>query len=448
MASREQFSSRTGFIMAAAGSAIGLGNIWGFPTQTASHGGAAFVLVYLVLAFCLAYPALMAELIIGRHSRANVVTALCGIAGNRLGAWLASGVGYYAVAIASLILSFYAIVAGWMMAYMVEPLARVIGLEAGADWLTAFGLGRNVLFLAVFMALTMLIVARGVASGIERWSSRLMPLLVVILLALIVYVLTQPGAMAGLRVYLLPDFSQIKPSLLVNALGQAFFSLSLGVGTMLIYGSYLSERENLPRLGVLVTLFDVGVAFLAGLLIIPAIFVAQGYGVQVMDDNGAFFAGPDLIFQVLPVLFNSMGGVGLGVAFAFFVLMSIASLTSSISMLEVPVSLVAERTSVTRGRATVITGVLIFLVSLLIVFNFEALFVAVIEFTTVYSQPLLGIMFCVFVGWIWHRDNLLRELRRGHPEIEGSFFWRIWPIYVKLVCPLLILWMFLQSVLT
>lgn len=445
MASREQFSSRAGFVMAAAGSAIGLGNIWGFPTQTASHGGAAFVLVYLLLAFCLAYPVLMAELILGRHARANAVTALQGVANRVLTRRLAGGVGAYAVLTASLILSFYAIVAGWMLAYMLAALAQLLGMPALSEWFTTFSLPRNLVFLIIFMLLTMAIIARGVTSGIERWSSRLMPLLVLILLALIVYVLQQPGGLEGLRVFLLPDLAAVKPSLVLNAMGQAFFSLSLGVGTMLIYGSYLSEKENLPKLGAAVTLFDVSVAFLAGLLIIPAIFVAQHNGVTIMDDSGAFIAGPDLIFQVLPVLFASMGEAGVWVALAFFLLMSIAALTSSISMLEVPVALLAERATGNRQRATWRMGGLIFLVSVIILVNFEWLFGLVINVTTVYSQPLLGIMFCVFVGWVWHRDNLLQELKRGHPEIAASWFWRIWPWYVKFVCPLLILGTFVQS---
>lgn len=446
MATREQFSSRLGFIMAAAGSAIGLGNVWGFPTQTADHGGGAFVLVYLCLAFCLAYPALMAELIIGRHSRANIVTALRGISTGKPGWWFGSVVGYYGVLVASLILSFYAIVAGWMVAFMLEPIALALGWTAQAEWLTEFSTSRNIVFLALFMIVTMAIISRGVTSGIERWSTRLMPLLVLLLIVLIAYVMTRAGAMDGLKVYLLPDLSRIDPGLILKAMGQAFFSLSLGVGTMLVYGSYLSEKENLPSVGALVTLCDVSVAFLAGLLIIPAIFVARQHGVEVVDQNGNFIAGPDLIFQVLPVLFDSMGGVGMVVAFAFFLLMSIASLTSSISMLEVPVALTTEETVASRRQATWLTGGAIFLISLLIVFNFEQLFGWVINVTTVYSQPLMGFMFCIFVGWIWHRNQLLKELKRGHPELEGSFFWRVWPVYVRFFCPVLILGTFIQSI--
>ncbi|MAZ86533.1 MAG: sodium-dependent transporter [Cellvibrionaceae bacterium] len=446
MASREQFSSRTGFIMAAAGSAIGLGNIWGFPTNTASNGGAAFVLVYFVMAFCLAYPALMAELIIGRHSRSNIVTALRFISPNKATRLLGTGVGLYGVLIASLILSFYGIVAGWMVAYLLEAVAEMIGWSEASHWLTGFSFERNVLFMGVFMLLTMSIIASGIEGGIEKWSTRLMPMLLVIMVALIIYVFTQPGAMEGLRVYLLPDISQIKPALIIDAMGQAFFSLSLGVGTMLVYGSYLSNKENLPKLGVAVTLVDTGIAFTAGLLIIPAIYVAQHNGTTIFAEDGSLIAGPDLIFQILPSLFDSMGEIGVFVAFAFFALMTIASLTSSISMLEVPVSLAVEETPANRRQATLIIGGLIFGCSTIILLSFETLFGFVIDLTTVYSQPLLGVALCIFTGWIWHRNNLLQEIKAGHPEIEGTWFWKVWPGYVKFFCPVLILMAFFQSV--
>ncbi len=446
MASREQFSSRTGFIMAAAGSAIGLGNIWGFPTNTASNGGAAFVLVYFLMAFCLAYPALMAELIIGRHSRSNIMTALRFIAPNKSSRILGTGIGLYGVLIASLILSFYGIVAGWMMTYLAESVTNMAGWTEASAWLTGFSFERNMISMGIFMLLTMAIISSGIEGGIEKWSTRLMPMLLVIMVALIIYVFTQPGAMEGLKVYLLPDISQIKPALIIDAMGQAFFSLSLGVGTMLVYGSYLSEKENLPKLGVAVTLVDTGIAFIAGLLIIPAIYVAQHNGTTIVTDDGSLIAGPDLIFQILPSLFNSMGDIGVFVAFAFFALMTIASLTSSISMLEVPVSLAVEETPANRRQATLIIGGVIFCFSTIILLSFETLFEFVINLTTVYSQPILGVMLCIFTGWIWHRDNLLKEIKAGHPEIEGTWFWKIWPGYVKFFCPILILLAFFQSI--
>ncbi|MEZ5530215.1 MAG: sodium-dependent transporter [Porticoccaceae bacterium] len=444
--SRGTFSSKAGFILAASGSAVGLGNIWGFPTNAAENGGAAFVLMYFVLAFCLAYPALMAELIIGRYTKANMVHALQAISPGPTARTVGRLTGYYGILVASLILSFYAIVAGWMIAYLCEPLASLAGLNGLGNWLTGQSHGRNLLFTGIFLALTCAVIAAGVEHGIEKWSCRLMPALFLLMGGLILYVLLQPGAAEGLRVYLVPDFSQLSnPKLVISALGQAFFSLSLGVGTMLIYGSYLRPEENLPAMGAIVTLVDSSVAFLAGLLVLPALFVAQQQGLNIYTEAGSLMAGPDLIFQTLPALFDGMGTTGLLVALVFFALMSIAALTSSISMLEAPVSYTIENHATRRRSATWLTGCAIFAVSSLIIFNFDALFGLVVTLTTEYSQPLLGLMLCIFATWVWHRDLVLEEIRSGHPEVEHSLFWKIWPGYAKYCCPVLIALMLGQS---
>lgn len=442
MTARGEFSSRIGFVLAASGSAVGLGNIWGFPSQVASNGGAAFVLMYLILAFLLAYPVLMAELLIGRATQSNVVDALGkvsnGISGRLVGLW--------GIVTVSLILAFYGIVGGWMLAYSFESLARLFGLSEIAQWLVTFSDSRNILFCIMFMLLTAGIVSGGVVKGIERWSVRLMPTLFVLMFVLFGYVMTQDGAMDGLKVYLLPDFAEVlNPDLLISAMGQAFFSMSLGVGTMLIYGSYVSHKENLPRLGAAVSLIDIGVAVLAGLLIIPAMYVALHNGVQIFAENGQLLAEDTLIFTVLPALFDSMGEVGLIVGLAFFLLMSIAALTSSISMLEVPVSYVVERRGLKRHKAVWLIAAIIFGLSALIIFNFESLFGFVIALTTRYSQPLLGLMLCLFAGWVWKRNEILQELKKGDAQAEYSWFWRIWPWYVKFVCPVVILLMFYRS---
>jgi NSS family neurotransmitter:Na+ symporter len=444
--SRGGFSSRFGFIMAAAGSAVGLGNIWGFPTQTASNGGAAFVLVYLVLAFCLAYPAFMAELLIGRHGQANAVTSLKRIANNQWEKRFGFMVGFGGIICAALILSFYAIVAGWMMAYTVQPVANLVGLTDVAQWSVTSSTSRDVFFTVAFSLLTIGIIRQGVQEGIENWSKRLMPVLFLLLIGLIAYVLTLDGAITGLKAYLLPDFSRVfEPDLMVSALGQAFFSLSLGTSVMIIYGSYISHKENLVTLGAQVTLIDVSVAFLAGLLILPAMYVAQHQGVEIFAANGDLISGDQLVFQVLPSLFAGMETMGNLIAFGFFALMTIAALTSSISMLEGPVSYVVEVYEADRHKTTTIVGLLILAISLLIIFNFELLFGLVIALTTQYGQPLIGMLCCVFVGWIWHRDSILKELQQGAPDIAQSWFWKIWPWYVKFICPVAIGAVFLNS---
>jgi NSS family neurotransmitter:Na+ symporter len=445
-ASRGAFSSRFGFIMAAAGSAVGLGNIWGFPTQTASNGGAAFVLVYLVLAFCLAYPAFMAELLIGRYGQANAVTSLQKISRNIFHKRFAFVVGFGGIVCAALILSFYGILAGWMMSFAIEPMTTLLGFNEASNWLTSQSIARNLIFSALFMMLTIAIIRRGVEQGIEKWSKRLMPMLIGLLILLIFYVFTLEGAKEGFAAYLNPDISRLfEPDLLISALGQAFFSLSLGTSVMVIYGSYISKNENLVSLGAQVTLIDVSIAFLAGLLIIPSMYVAQAQGVAIFSADGSLISGPNLVFDVLPTLFNGMGAIGLFVGFGFFVLMSIAALTSSISMLEGPVSFVVERHNIERKKATTFIGLGIFMLSTLIVFNFDLLFGLVISISTVYGQPLISMLCCVFVGWIWFRNDILNELKQGNDMVEHSLFWKIWPWYTKFVCPTAIAIVFWHS---
>jgi len=445
--SRGEFSSRFGFIMAAAGSAVGLGNIWGFPTQAASNGGAAFLLVYLVLAFTLAYPALMAELIIGRHAHANAVKALRLISTGPKSRFIGGSTGIIGFVVASLILSFYGIVAGWMIAFCLASMASILGLDGLNTWLTSFSIEGNIFFMLVFMTLTVGIISRGVQEGIERWSARLMPILLITLVLLALYVLTLDGASDGLKVYLLPDFERaLSPKLIISALGAAFFSLSLGVGTMLIYGSYISDKENLPLLGGMVTLVDISIAVISGFLVIPAMYVALHNGVEIFDSTGALISEDTLIFTVLPELFSTMGTAGIVVSVTFFFLMSIAALTSSISMLEVPVAYTIEEHGISRHKSVIIIGTTIAIASIIILLNFDALFGLVVAFTTRYSQPLLGFMFCIYAGWIWHRNGILKELRKGNENVENSLFWKIWPWYVRLVCPIIIMGIFLQTI--
>lgn len=442
---RGEFSSRIGFILAAAGSAVGLGNIWGFPTQTASNGGAAFVFVYLILAFTLAYPAFMAELLIGRYGQANAVTSLQKISKTLFQKRFAFIVGFGGIMFASLILSFYGILAGKMMSHALEPVIRMVNIKNIADWLTIDSLSRNLLFTALFMCLTLYIIRKGVQEGIEKWSKRLMPLLILLLICLIFYVLTLEGASQGVSAYLNPDFTRIlEPNLLISALGQAFFSLSIGTSTMIIYGSYISKRENLISLGAQVTLIDVSIAFLAGLLIIPAMYVAQHQGVAIFAADGSLIAGPSMVFTVLPALFDGMGAIGSFIAFTFFLLMTVAALTSSISMLETPVSYVVERHNMKRKKASMIIGGAIFMISAAIISNVDVLLELVITIATEYGQPIIAMLACIFVGWIWHRNEILKELQQGNDDVENGFFWKIWPWYVKFICPAAIALVFIH----
>lgn len=434
------FSSRIGFILAAAGSAVGVGNIWGFPTQAAQNGGGAFLLVYLLMVALLAYPMLVAELTIGRMRQRNPIEALRSIDDKPLWRRFGTFSGILGLIVLSLILSFYGIVSGWLLAHMLAPIAELFGWEEAARWLTDFNTERNLLMMAVFLIVTIHVVRSGVNDGIERWSRRLMPLLFVLLIGMAAYILTLPGATSGLKMYLSPDFSQVtNPNLLIRAMGQAFFSLSIGVCCMMTYGAYLSKDEHLPKTAGWVAVLDTSVAFLAGLLILPAMFVAQELGVVIYNDAGQLLSSDTLVFQVLPAMFDSMGAAGIWVSIAFFALMMIAAITSSISMLEAPVNTLVEETGQSRSQMSWVVGLSIGLVATIIIYNFELLFGAVITFTTVYMQPLLGITFAVMLTWVLRQNKLLRELQQGAPDIERSLFWKIWPWYVKFVCPVLIL---------
>lgn len=447
MTIRMQFTSRVGFLLAAAGSAVGLGNIWAFPTQVAQNGGGAFLLAYLFLVFALGYPVLVAELLIGRYGQANSPTALRRVAqtaGKKgMMAWLVGIVGTIGI---SLILSFYAIVAGWLLGYLLVPFSTLLGYPALTAWLTEASKSRDSLLMCLFMILTAGVIAKGVTQGIERWSGRLMPFLFLFLVVMCGYILQQPGALHGLKVYLIPNYSRVlNAKLLISALGQSFFSLSIGVCAMMTYGSYLSHSENVPKVAAQIVLFDTTVAFLAGLLIIPAMFVAQQRGMAIYDSQQQLLAETALVFQLLPALFEQYGLLGLGLSVLFFGLMSIAALTSSMPMLEVPVVYLTETRGINRRFAAFGLMTIITLVSLLIIQHFECLFDGMVILTTQYIQPLGGLACSLLVGWCWRRASLLQELQSGFPQAEKSLFWAIWPHYLRFVCPLLILLIFLAQ---
>ena len=425
---RDGFQSRLGFVLAAAGAAVGLGNIWGFPTQAANHGGGAFLLVYFLVIFLLALPALYTELYLGHNAQANPVKAL-GNAWQDSNRKIGAAAGYIGLAGAVVMLSFYSIVAGWMLSYAIEPVTTFVGLHSVSEFLHSDSQARNFVFTPLMLILTACIILKGVKSGIETWSRRLMPMLLVLLVALITYIATLDGASEGFAAYLMPNFSQIlDPNLIIAAMGQAFFSLSLGVGCMMIYGSYLQPDANLPKLTASVALLDTSVAFLAGLLIIPAIYVAQHNGVEVFS-GGKLIGEGQLIFAILPELFNTMGEIGLLVGLLFFVLMSIASVTSTISSTEIPVAFLVENHNVNRTKATWLVSLVVLICASAIIVNFDWLFGLVIMVFTQYQLPLMGLFYFITVGWMFKRGNKL------HQASTGAHFW--FAQYIRFVCPIL-----------
>ncbi|MEZ9059263.1 sodium-dependent transporter [Vibrio pelagius] len=437
--SRELFSSRLGFILAAAGAAVGLGNIWGFPTQVASNGGGAFLLVYLVLIFVVAFPMLVVEMAIGRHGQANPVDSMRSLTSNPLAKKFGALTGWIGLSVPSAVLGFYSIVGGWLICFLFGAIADVLGLIDIAAWFKGFSVERNVFGTVLFYVLTILIVQGGIKQGIEKWSTRLMPALFVLFALLFVYIMTQQGAVEGLKHYLVPDFEKVwDRKLILAAMGQGFFSLTIGGCSMLIYGSYLSKKENLPKMAMNVTLVDTAVAFIAGLVVMPAMFVAMQKGVQIYAEDGSLLSSDTLVFTVLPLMFDSLGFLGQIFAIVFFLLLTIAALTSSISMLEAPVSLVSERFNTARTPTSWVIGGLIALFSVVIVYNFGALFGLVAMIATQYLQPIAALMFCLFGGWVWSRASKVKELEQGCPDFQLGWFGKVWPAYVKFVCPVLV----------
>lgn len=434
---RGTWNTKVGFILAAAGSAVGLGNIWGFPTQVADNGGAAFILIYLLCCIIIGFPVMVAELTLGRKTQKNPVGAFKALSKGNLFAPL---IGYWGVLCGVMILSFYLVISGWTLGYVFEEIFYYFGYESIASTMGDLGNGvKNSVFTLVFMLMTVLIITGGVSRGIERATKMLMPVLIIILILLIGYIFTLDGAMDGFWVYVNPDFSTINGSLILSALGQAFFSLSLGMGALITYGSYLNRKQNLVESAAYVTIFDICIAIIAGLLVIPAMYVAQYGGVQIFNpETGDLFSSVTLVFDVLPEMFHNIGGlIGMFLGVTFFILLGLAALTSSISLLEVPVAYVIDEHKIPRKKAAWIVGGLVSLIAITISFNLVLIDVFVAIFNEV-GLPLGGLMICLFLGYFWKTENAILEIKDGFEGIEESSFSTVWVIFIKYICPILI----------
>lgn len=459
--SRGQFSSKMGFILAAAGSAVGLGNIWGFPIKTAQNGGAAFLFVYLLLVAVLCLPVVIAEIAIGRSTEKNPVGAMAALApGTR---W--KTVGKLGVLCGFMILSFYVVIAGWVFGYFLETVTGglerlstdgAFGTFAGSAW-------KNLAYTGLFMTATVGIVVGGVKDGIERWARYLMPTLVIMLFALIAYVLTLENAGKGVAFYLVPDFAKLTMKNITAALSQAFFSLSLGMGALITYGSYVSKTDNIISSAAIVAAFDCFIAFSAGLLIIPAIFT-----LAPETTSETIQAGPGLIFVFLPKVFMNLSGQ-VGYFFAsflasfFFLLICFAALTSTISLLEVPTAYVVDEKGVRRKRAALSVGIIIFFIAV-----FSLLGNGAVDFLTNFvtypsgvtkdslslvadifndtALPLGGFLISAFVAFKWKTANFSDEISHGYPSYKGSMVEKALNTVIY-VCPFIILFIFLNTLL-
>lgn len=439
---RDSFSSKFGVIAAAAGSAIGLGNIWRFPYVAGQNGGGAFLLIYLFFILAIGIPVMMSEFVIGRSAQLNPVGAFKKTApGSR---WYF--IGLLGVVSAFIILAFYTVVAGWTLEYLVQSVkwmltADAIGFsEMSNEQVRGFfsdhydrfvaGIWRPVIWFVVMMFFTAFIVVSGVKNGIEKYAKILMPILLLLLLVLVIRSLSLEGSRDGLIFLFKPDFSTIKEApvkVIVEALGQAFFSLSIGMGTLITYGSYIRKKENLASTAVSVALADTFIAIVAGLAIFPAVFA---FGIS--PDSG-----PDLVYITLPVIFQSMPG-GLIWAFLFFLLLCFAALTSTISVLEVIVAYFSEQLNMTRKRATILAAISVGFLGL-----FCTVFPAVFGFFNASPDlllPLGGFFIVVFVGWFLAADK-----SRGELSSDGKYkttYYRLFIFLVRFAAPLAIATLF------
>lgn len=407
---RDGFGTKFGIVAAAAGSAIGLGNIYRFPCELGDNGGAAFLLMYLAIVLFLGIPVMLSELVIGRHSQSNAVGAFKKLAPKS--AW--PFVGYMGVFCGFLIFSFYSTVSGWTLEYIIKAVTNsfhskdLAAIEADFNEFHESG-WRNVLWQAIFISLTGFVVFRGVQNGIEKYSKILMPMLLVILIILGIRSVTLPGAKEGLAFLFKPDFSKITGKEVISALGQVFFSLSMGMGVLITYGSYVKKSDNLTTTALSVTLSDTFVAVLAGIVIFPAAF---SFGVKPT-------AGMGLVFNTIPMIFNQMTG-GYVFCIIFFILLAIAALTSTISLLEVVVAYLSEELHIKRQKATVIACAVTMLLGAFASLSLMKDTPFVIAGHTLFDGmdfvssnillPIGGVLIVIFVGWKLGKSKFFAEV--------------------------------------
>jgi len=441
---RSAFRSRFGIIAAAAGSAIGLGNIWRFPYMTGQNGGAAFILIYLGIIFAIGVPLMISEFIIGRQSQRNPVGAFKVLKPNSPWKW----VGVLGVIASVLILAFYSTVAGWTLEYIKIAVANQYHNLDAEGLRTLFSNFTNNSFMSVFwqvvfIVLTVLIVLAGVEKGIERYTKLLMPLLLLIIIVLCIRSVTLPGASKGLSFLFNPDFSKIDGGVVLNALGQAFFSLSLGMGTMITYGSYIKRSEKLPNIAVSVSIADTLIAVLAGVAIFPAVF-ALGF---TADE------GTGLVFIVLPQVFNSLPA-GQLFAITFFILLFIAAITSSISLLEVVTAYLIEERKVSRTKSAIIGGGAALAIGILCTLSLtdsSALNIGKFSFfdfteylTSNIMLPLGGLFIVLFIGWAMSRKHIKEQL--NVTKTAKSIAWyNIFMFILRFIAPVAIILIFLYQ---
>ena len=445
---RSSFSGKIGFVLAAAGSAVGLGNIWRFPYLAAEYGGGIFLFVYLILAVTFGFALMAAEILIGRKTGLSAISAF-----RKLDKRF-SFVGVLTSLVPVLVLPYYSVIGGWVIRYFTSFIsgkgsdtAASFGTDASGKAITYFDNFRaddfqTLLFFAIFLGITAIIVMCGVEKGIEKSSKFMMPVLVVMIIGLSIYIMCQPGAMEGVIYYVKPDFSQLSFKTVLAAMGQLFYSMSLAMGIMITYGSYMKKEVNVESAVHQIEIFDTGIAFFSGLMIIPAVFTLGG-GVENLS------AGPGLMFKTLPKVFEGMAG-GHAIAAVFFALVFFAALTSSVSLMETVVSIVKDKTGISRISCCLIVLALCVVLgvpSALAKGAFNEISIFGNDFLDFFDSicnnilmPITALITCIFVGYFIKPKNLLKEA-----EIDGNTFKAktLFNVVIKYIAPICIVLIFM-----
>ena len=438
---RDSFSSKFGVIAATAGSAVGLGNIWRFPYVAGENGGGAFVLIYLGFILLIGVPVMLSEFTIGRKAKLNTYGAFKKLAPGK--PWFIIGI--MGLVAAFFILAFYSTIAGWTLEYIVKAFSNGFEKQNTTVIFESFKSStfRPLLWQFVFMILTAWIVFSGVKDGIEKYTKILMPLLFVLIIAMCIRSVTLPGASKGLEFLFKPDFSKINFKVVLEALGQAAFSLSIGMGALITYGSYINKDNNLTRTAIQVSAADTIIAILAGIMIFPAVF-ALGMNPE---------AGPGLVFQVLPELFMKMPG-GYYFSIIFFVLLAVAALTSTVSLLEVVVAFASEELKMSRKKATILGTISIWLVGIIATLSFSNLSDVKLFDLTIFDMldyvsanillPIGALLIVIFLGWYIGKKVVSDELS-NNGAIKQKFI-GLFMFIIKYIAPIAITLVFLNSI--
>ena len=442
---RSSFTGKLGFVLAAAGSAVGLGNIWRFPYLAAKYGGGIFLLVYIILALTFGFALMTAEIAIGRKTGLSAIGAFQKLSKKY------TFIGYGAAVIPAIILPYYSVIGGWVMKYMSAFLSggKSVTATATEGYFGNFISSNTdpVMWFLLFMGITALVVLFGVEKGIEKVSKVMMPILVALSIFIAIYVVCQPGAMAGVKYYIVPDFSHFSVKTVLAAMGQLFYSMSLAMGIMITYGSYMKKDVNLESSVKQIEIFDTGIAFLAGLMIIPAVFVFSG------GDPAALGAGPSLMFVTLPKVFETMAG-GTIIGAAFFIMVLFAALTSSISLMETVVSIVCDKFKMERKLSVLVVFVVSTLLGLLSVFgysiwsDFKIIGMQFLDFFDFISNsvlmPIIAFFTCIFVGYIIKPKTLIEEIEQNNIRFKKK---TLFTVVIKYFAPICIVLILLTSVL-